>query len=126
LNFQLGGFTLSVSLLYISIQVHRSNRIRQRNAIREQTAIINGLASPAGAYYREFASPIKASRQDPASSEAPIAPTEKQPSKEDYLKHQWNKEIERLALKAFAFKWENVRDTATDGYETVSRLIKKG
>ncbi|KAL1985100.1 hypothetical protein VTN96DRAFT_8229 [Rasamsonia emersonii] len=112
-----GGFTLTTSVLYLSLQVHRANRLQQRNAIREQTEIINDLASPLGAYYRRFAP----ENQRKTRAEERLT----RPSREDLLKHQWNKEVETLARKALAVRWEDVQETALEGFRTVSRLVKK-
>ncbi|KAL1964292.1 hypothetical protein VTN77DRAFT_7112 [Rasamsonia byssochlamydoides] len=120
-----GGFTLTTAVLYLSLQVHRANRLQQRNAIREQTEIINDLASPAGAYYRRFA-PDHLNQRRKTKTDALLAPPSRpRPSKEDILKHQWNKEVETLARKAFAVRWQDVQEIAVEGFKTISRLVKK-
>jgi altered-inheritance-of-mitochondria protein 5 len=106
--------------LYLSVQVHRSNRLQQRQAIREQTEIINEIASPLGAYYRRFAPD---SQQTPTVAVAGAEP--RRPSTEELLKHQWNKEVETLAKKAFSLRLEDVREDAMKGIKTISRLVKR-
>jgi altered-inheritance-of-mitochondria protein 5 len=112
---QFGGFTLTASVLYLSVQVHRSTRIQQRDAIREQVAILNDISSPLGAYYRSFAQEETPLRKD----------TSKKPSAEELLKHQWNKEMETLATKALNLRWQDVSQTATEGFKTISRFVKR-
>ncbi|KAH8697020.1 hypothetical protein BGW36DRAFT_358835 [Talaromyces proteolyticus] len=111
------GFTLTASVLYISVQVHRSTRIQQRDAIREQVEILNELAAPLGAYYRSFA--------PETPSKDSIAPKPKKPSAEELLKHQWNKEMETLATKALNLRWNDVSHSAAEGFKTITRLLKR-
>ncbi|CRG85220.1 hypothetical protein PISL3812_02333 [Talaromyces islandicus] len=112
------GFTLTATVLYLSVQVHRSTRIQQRDAIREQAAILNDISSPLGAYYRNFA-------QEETPSKDSIAATPKKPSAEELLKHQWNKEVETLAAKALNLRWQDVSQTATESFKTISRFVKR-
>ncbi|KAG2414083.1 hypothetical protein HFD88_003274 [Aspergillus terreus] len=113
------GFALTTSVLYLSIQVHRSNRLEQRNLIREQTQLLNWLASPTGAYDRRLI-PIEVrqpEKKDPA--EPPRYPMK------DLLKHRWNEEVQTLARKAVETRWEDVRDTAGESWKILMRLVKK-
>jgi altered-inheritance-of-mitochondria protein 5 len=71
------------------------------------------LSSPTGAYDRRLAP------REPLPSAEPS-----QPSQEDLLKHRWNKEVERLAHKAYESRWEDVRNTAVDGWKAAKRLVK--
>jgi altered-inheritance-of-mitochondria protein 5 len=98
--------------------VHRSNRLEQRKVIREQTEILNALASPAGAYYRRFA-PEGVPTPTPRDFERERAGTRAM------LKEKWNHEVETLARKAYEVRWEDIRETAVAGFKTVSRLVKK-
>lgn len=109
---------MTASVLYISAQVHRSTRIAQRDAIREQVEILNDIASPLGAYYRKFAPETPA---QPA-----IVPRSKKLSAEDLLKQQWNKEVEALARKTVNLRWQDVTHTATELARTISELVKRG
>jgi altered-inheritance-of-mitochondria protein 5 len=116
---QFSGFTLTATDLYLSVQVHRSTRIQQRDAIREQAAILNDISSPLGAYYRSFAQEEETPRKDS------IAATSKKPSAEELLKHQWNKELETLAKKALNLRWQDVSHTATESFKTISKFVKR-
>ncbi|RMJ22034.1 hypothetical protein PHISP_07096 [Aspergillus sp. HF37] len=111
------GFSLTTTFLYLSIQVHRSTRLDQRNAIRDKVQLLNDLSSPMGAYDRRLAP-----REPVAPSAEPSKPS--QPPMEDLLKHRWNKEVERLAHKAYESRWEDVRNTAVDGWKAAKRLVK--
>ncbi|KAL3480100.1 hypothetical protein BJX99DRAFT_47118 [Aspergillus californicus] len=113
------GFALTTSALYITIQVHRSNRLNQQYAIREQTKALNWLASPRGAYDRRLL---------PADeSEVPLKDEAERlrPRMQDQLKHKWNEEVKILARKAYDCRWEDVRDTAVEGWRGAKRLVKR-
>ncbi|OKL58959.1 hypothetical protein UA08_05521 [Talaromyces atroroseus] len=112
-----GGFTLTASVLYLSVQVHRSTRLAQRDAIREQVEILNDISSPLGAYIRRFA------QEDPSKPSVAAQPTK--PSAEDLLKQQWNKEVKALARKTVNLRWEDVTDTATEVAKTILKLVKR-
>ncbi|KAE8147006.1 hypothetical protein BDV25DRAFT_41855 [Aspergillus avenaceus] len=111
------GFALTTTALYLSVQVHRSIRLEQRNTIREQSQALNSLASPVGAYDRRLAPKDLPPTQELSE---PLRPTMK-----DLLKHHWNQEIEKLARKAYDIHWEDARNTAAEGWKTVTRLVKK-
>ncbi|OJJ74042.1 hypothetical protein ASPBRDRAFT_527756 [Aspergillus brasiliensis CBS 101740] len=113
------GFALTTSVLYISLQVHKANRLEQRNAIREQTRALNWLASSAGAYDRRLLP--REAQQSPGEEKDRAT----KPALKDFLKHRWNQEVETLARKAYESRWEDARDTAVEGWKTVVRLVKK-
>ncbi|KAF9887487.1 hypothetical protein FE257_010204 [Aspergillus nanangensis] len=113
------GFALTTSVLYLTIQVHRANRLEQRNRIREQTQALNWLALPTGAYDRRL---IPREIQQPEREE----PSEsRQHPMKDLLKHRWNEEVQVLAKKASESRWEDVRDTAGESWKLIVRLVKK-
>jgi MICOS complex subunit MIC12 len=134
---QFSGFTFTTSVLYLTLQYHRSNRLHQQAIIREQTEILNSLASPAGAYYRRFALPphnrIKnknLTELEEGDATADEGEQQQQrarprPGTEEILKHEWNKEIASLARRVFAVRWEDVTETAVEGCKTITRLVKK-
>lgn len=41
------------------------------------------------------------------------------------LKHRWNQEVEKLARKAYESRWDDVRETAAEGWKAAMRLVKK-
>lgn len=85
--------------------------------IREQVHLLNNLASPIGAYNRRLA-PKDPSPANEAASQS------SQPPMEDMLKHHWNKEVERLAKKAFESRWQSSWDVAVEGWKAAKRLVK--
>ncbi|KAL4930089.1 MICOS complex subunit Mic12 family protein [Aspergillus undulatus] len=110
------GFALTTSVLYITIQVHRSARIDQKAAIRDQTKTIEWLAQSRGAYDRR----LLPKEEAPALRERQSAP-----GMQDQLKHRWNEELRAFARKAYDTTWEDVRDMAQEGWSGVRRLIDK-
>ncbi|OJJ49580.1 hypothetical protein ASPZODRAFT_12708 [Penicilliopsis zonata CBS 506.65] len=115
------GFALTTCALYLTVQVHRSNRLEQRSLIREQTQAIEWLGSPAGAYDRRFA-PKELSRLRETRDGEKTSTT---PTVQDLLKHRWNKEVETLAKKAYESSWEDARLIAVAGWKAAVRLVKK-
>ncbi|PWY83277.1 hypothetical protein BO94DRAFT_495630 [Aspergillus sclerotioniger CBS 115572] len=112
------GFALTTSVLYITLQVHKANRLEQRNAIREQTRALNWMTSSTGAYDRRLL-PSDAEQEEMKKLR------ESKPPMKDFLKQRWNQEVETLARKAYESRWEDARDTAVEGWKTVVRLVKK-
>ncbi|KAF7115548.1 hypothetical protein CNMCM5793_002642 [Aspergillus hiratsukae] len=111
------GFALTSMVLYLTIQVHRANRLEQSQIIREQLRTLNWIASPIGAYDRRLM-PKDQPQLDPERSRL-------QPTLKDFLKHRWNEEVETLARKAYESRWEDARDTAVAGWKAAMRLMKK-
>ncbi|KAJ5794367.1 hypothetical protein N7457_000966 [Penicillium paradoxum] len=117
----LGGFALTSSALYITIQVHRSTRISQRKAIHEEVAQIDWLTSSAGAYDRRFLpEDIPRWRREELQAQNRAEPTMK-----EILKHKWNKEVEILTRKAYEVTWEDMRNTAAGGWKTIVQVVKR-
>ncbi|KAL4868139.1 hypothetical protein BDV12DRAFT_106495 [Aspergillus spectabilis] len=113
------GFALTTSVLYITIQVHRSNRLDQKAALRDQTKMMEWLASSRGAYDRRLLPQDEA----PPLREGKLAPS--RPKMKDQLKHRWNEEVRTLAWKAYDSRWEDARDTAVEGWEGLRRFVKR-
>ncbi|OQD62991.1 hypothetical protein PENPOL_c010G09133 [Penicillium polonicum] len=116
-----GGFVFTSSVLYITVQVHRSTRISQRKAIHAQVEQIDWLTSSAGAYDRRFL-PEDLTRQRREELEAQ---NQTEPTMKEILKHEWNKEVEVLTRKAYETRWEDVRDAATEGWKAAARVVKR-
>ncbi|KAJ5459025.1 hypothetical protein N7530_010969 [Penicillium desertorum] len=117
----LGGFAFTSSVLYITIQVHRSTRISQRNAIHAQVEQIDWLTSSAGAYDRRFLpEDVPKWRREELEAQKQAEPTMK-----EILKHRWNKEVEVLTRKAHETRWEDVRDAAAEGWKAAARVVKR-
>ncbi|KAJ5761961.1 uncharacterized protein N7511_005343 [Penicillium nucicola] len=115
------GFALTTSILFITVQVHRSNRIEQRKAISAQVEQINWLTSSIGAYdRRNLPADVPRRRREELAAQSPSVPTMK-----DILKQKWNTELEVLTRKAYETKWEDVRDAATEGWKAAARVVKR-
>ncbi|KAJ5827669.1 hypothetical protein N7447_004432 [Penicillium robsamsonii] len=116
-----GGFAFTSSVLYITIQVHRSTRISQRNAIHTQVEQIDWLTSSAGAYDRRFLPEDMPRRR----REELEAQKQAEPTMKEILKHRWNKEVEVLTKKAYETRWEDVRGAASEGWKAAVRVVKR-
>ncbi|KAJ5494687.1 hypothetical protein N7463_010774 [Penicillium fimorum] len=116
-----GGFAFTSSVLYITIQVHRSTRISQRNAIHTQVEQIDWLTSSAGAYDRRFLPEDMPRRR----REELEAQKQAEPTMKEILKHRWNKEVEVLTKKAYETSWEDVRGAASEGWKAAVRVVKR-
>jgi altered-inheritance-of-mitochondria protein 5 len=64
---QFSGFALTSTVLYLTIQAHRANRLEQSHTIREQLRSLNWIASPIGAYDRRL-TPKDQPQVDPEKS----------------------------------------------------------
>ncbi|KAJ5799212.1 uncharacterized protein N7518_001280 [Penicillium psychrosexuale] len=117
----LGGFAFTSSVLCITIQVHRSTRISQRNAIHAQVEQIDWLNSSAGAYDRRFL-PEDVPRWRREEFEAQ---RQAEPTMEEIFKHRWNKEVEALTRKAYETRWEDVRHAAAESWKAAARVVKR-
>lgn len=118
---QLGGFAFTSSALYITVQVHRSTRIAQRKAIRDQVDQIDWLVSSSGAYDRRNL-PIDIPRRRREELEAQ---KQAEPTMKEILKHRWNKEVEILTRRAYETRWQDVRDTVADGWKAAAQILKR-
>lgn len=118
---QLGGFAFTSSALYITVQVHRSTRIAQRKAIREQVDQIDWLVSSSGAYDRRNL-PTELPRRQREELEAKKLA---EPTTKEILKQRWNKEVETLTRKAYETRWQDIRDTAADGWKNAAQILKR-
>ncbi|CAI7599814.1 unnamed protein product [Penicillium bialowiezense] len=117
----LGGFAFTSSALYITVQVHRSTRIAQRKAIREQVDQIDWLVSSSGAYDRRNL-PTELPRRQREELEAKKLA---EPTTKEILKQRWNKEVETLTRKAYETRWQDIRDTAADGWKNAAQILKR-
>lgn len=87
----LGGLTLTYSVLYLSVYVHRQNRTHQSLLLRQQSRLLNSVVDP------------------PEPEYAPPAYRVEQAGLEEQLKDRWNREVEGLVRKAQHTDWEAVR-----------------
>lgn len=95
-RFQLGGVTLTTTLIYLSLAVHERTRLKQANLLRQQSLILNNLVSPAA----------------PASLST--ARTTGQTGLAERLKERWNSELEQNVRKVYSVDWHAVREDAEE------------
>lgn len=118
---QLGGFAFTSSVLYVTVHVHRSTRIAQRKAIREQVDQIDWLVSSSGAYDRHNL-PVDIPRRRREELEAQ---KQAEPTMKEILKQRWNTEVENLTRKAYETRWQDIRDATADGWKAATQIIKR-
>lgn len=87
----LGGLTLTYSLVYLSVYVHRSNRTHQSLLLRQQARLLNSSIDPPEPEY-----------------EPPAYRIEKA-GLEEQLKDRWNREVEKLVRNVQTTDWEALR-----------------
>lgn len=94
---QLGGFTLTSTILYLSVSLHQRNRIYQSSLLRQQSFLIDNTIAP-----KDLPPP-------PPSREVQAGLLET-------AKDKWNAELERNVRKLqtydWAALWENVENSA--------------
>ena len=124
---QFTGFALTTSVLYITIQVHQSNRIQQRDAIRQQVQTLQWIASPIGAYDRRFTPKELERRQknnETGYYSEPAGKQKQQPTTKELLKHRWNQEVQALARRVHESRWEDARERVADGWKSARKYVK--
>lgn len=91
-SLQLGGVTLTYSLLYLSLYAHRANRSVQRTLLSQQAALLNSVVEP-----------------PPPAPEPPAYEIRKAGLVEG-LKDRWNDEVERLVRRVEETDWSRKRE----------------
>jgi altered-inheritance-of-mitochondria protein 5 len=116
-SLQLGGFTLTSAVLYLSIHLHAQNRARQSELLSQQSRIIHGIITP----------------QPPAP---PKHERHVQAGLLETAKDKWNKELEENVRRLQSYDWtgaferveENVGGAikrAFDGTKDAAREVSK-
>ncbi|KIW51510.1 hypothetical protein PV05_10223 [Exophiala xenobiotica] len=88
----LGGLTLTYSLLYMSLYVHRANRNVQKTLLKQQANLLNSVVEP-----------------PPPLPEPPAYEVRKAGLVEE-LKDHWNSEIEKLVRNVQTTDWAAKRE----------------
>lgn len=88
---QLGGLTLTTSLVYLSLLSHRQNRVQQAHLLRQQATVLNSII-------------------DPAPAELPQIDQEVRGGVLETAKDRWNTELEHLVRRAYNTDWGRVRE----------------
>lgn len=97
---QLGGFTLTSSILYLTVALHQQNRQQQALMLRQQSLILKNVIEP----------PLP---------EPQLSSREARVSVVESAKDRWNSEIERLVKKAQTTDWNQVGGRAADGISSL-------
>ena len=92
----LGGATLTYSLLYLSLHIHRANRNVQKTLLAQQSTLLNSVVEPL-----------------PPAPEPPAYELRRGGLAEE-LKDRWNREVEKLVRNVQQTDWERVRENAED------------
>jgi len=98
----LGGFTLTTTILYLSLSLHARNREHQASLLHQQAFILNQLVEP----------------QPPAP---PPIPREVQAGVWETAKDRWNKELEDNVRKLYQIDWDRVRENTEEGVSALWR-----
>lgn len=103
---QLGGFTLTSAVLYMTLALHQKNRATQAALLRQQRAVLSTLVEP-----RPLA-------PEPAARETPVGLTET-------LKDMWNRKLEGAVKTVYETDWRRVREDAEDKVSGVVEKIRE-
>ena len=105
---QLGGFTLTTTLLYLSISLHTRNRVYQSSLLHQQSLILNNIVEPL----------------------PPLPPPtnrEVRAGLSETLKDRWNAQLEKEVKKVQEVDWSVVRERMEEGVSAVyRRAFEKG
>ncbi|ETI23604.1 hypothetical protein G647_05406 [Cladophialophora carrionii CBS 160.54] len=103
----LGGATLTYSLLYLGLYVHRANRNVQRTLLSQQSALLNSVVEPLP--------PLP----DPPAYEVRRAGLAEQ------LKDRWNREVEKLVRNVQQTDWTAAREDAEQRLASLWRTVRQ-
>jgi MICOS complex subunit MIC12 len=105
---QLGGFTLTTTLLYLSISLHTRNRVHQAALLHQQSLILTNIVEPIP--------PLPS----PTTREVRVGLLET-------AKDKWNAELESNVRKLQQVDWSAVRERMEEGVSSVyRRAFEKG
>jgi len=102
----LGGVTLTYSILYFSLYIHRANRNVQRTLLSQQSNLLNSVIDP----------PIPL--PDPPAYEVRKA------GLTEVLKDRWNREIEKLVHNVQETDWAQKRELYEERLAAVWGKVK--
>lgn len=96
---QLGGLTLTYSVLYLSIYLHRANRAHQQTLLSQQTSLLISLLGPASKTSKPGRRPISVDAEE----------SRRKLSISEMVKDRWNAEVEGMASSLQQTDWGEVR-----------------
>jgi altered-inheritance-of-mitochondria protein 5 len=103
---QLGGFTLTSAILYLSLSLHQQNRATQAALLRQQRNVLTNFYEP------------KEPEKEPRAREVPIGLAE-------MAKDRWNRVLEESVHTAYNTDWRRVRESAEDRVSTIAQKIRE-
>ncbi|QIW97378.1 hypothetical protein AMS68_002896 [Peltaster fructicola] len=104
----LGGFTLTASIVYLSLTVHNQTRLRQSALLNQQAQLLNSTI-------------------DPQPVLAPQRPREVKAGLVETAKDMWNAELEREVRVIQAIDWHNVWNRVEESISSAYRTaFEKG
>ena len=87
---QLGGFTLTTSIIYLSLNIHARNRLHQSALLHQQAVLLNGIVEP------------EPTAPEPINREVRIGLVET-------AKDRWNAELEKNVRMLQTADWSAAR-----------------
>ncbi|KAI9706238.1 MAG: hypothetical protein M1820_004813 [Bogoriella megaspora] len=87
----IGGLTLTTSVLYVTLSIHRQNRLSQSAFLRNQAIALNNFS-------------------DPQPLAPPPTARETRLNWSETWKDRWNTELENGVRRLYAVNWNEVRD----------------
>ncbi|KAK2760877.1 hypothetical protein FQN54_002117 [Arachnomyces sp. PD_36] len=123
-----GGLTLTTSILYLTLHLHRSNRLYQHTLLREQIDILNSIASAntAEADALRDAIELRNSERRRGVYRTEGEEVQRRPTVTDLLKERWNGELIALVRRTHEIRWEKVWENAGEGWDAAVRFVRKG
>jgi MICOS complex subunit MIC12 len=105
---QVSGVALTTSVLYLSISIHRANRLRQSTLLSQQNTVLINIVDPNPPEPEPTARAVRAGLVDQA-------------------KDRWNTEIEGLARRVYDTDWSRVRANVEESVVGLfSRAVESG
>ncbi|KAF2004965.1 hypothetical protein P154DRAFT_425473 [Amniculicola lignicola CBS 123094] len=102
----LGGFTLTSSILYLTISLHTRNRLTQATLLRQQRTVLTNIVDP------------QSIEEEPVARELPVGLAE-------MAKDRWNREVEGVVRRVYGTDWTGVREGMEDRLGAVVRKIRE-
>lgn len=104
---QIGGFTLTSTIIYLSLNLHQRNRLYQASLLRQQALVLNRVVEPL----------------PPAP---PSTAREVRAGLGERVKDRWNQELEENVRKLQALDWNQLRGSAEERVSAVWRRAFEG
>jgi MICOS complex subunit MIC12 len=111
---QLGGVTLTYSILYLSLYLHRTNRTYQHTLLSQQSMLLTSLLDPqqpSSSPSSSFSSTTPRSRSRYTIYPETLEVEERRKeSLAEVLKERWNAEVEGMVRRVEETDWREVRE----------------